>query len=159
MAATDESGLAFAQWLYENHPSLFARLSQQADIDSARLNGITDFLSSVGSTLSDAVQKVGSYVTSTQGMQAITQFGTAYLQGKTQQNVLKTQMNMMQAGMMPAPISTYSDASGTRSIYDPTGQPVSSRLLSQIQPSFISQYGVPLAIGAGALLLILALKR
>lgn len=151
-----QPAMQLAQWIAMNEPALFSALQREAATASARLNGITDFLSSVGSTLSEAVSNVGSYLASSEGVKTLTGLGTAYLGYKQQSNVLKTQTQLAMAGMAPAPIMNTVGANGQIvPVYTPTNQVATSQLLMQLQPSVFQQYKMPILIGAGVLALAL----
>lgn len=155
-----QSATEFAAWLAQNEPDLFAALTREAATKSARLNGVMDFLSSAWGNVSDAVSNVGSYLTSGDGLNNLVKLGGAYIQGQTQQNVMQTQLAMARSGFSPLPISNQIGANGqTVPVYQPTGQPVSNQMLSQLAPGGLGSYAIPIAIGGGLLLLALLLKR
>lgn len=159
---TEDSAVAFAAWLAKQEPALFAALEREAATTSARLNGITDFLSSVGSSIGSAVTNVAKYVTSSEGLNSLVNLGGSILQSKAQQNVLKTQLNLAQAGLAPAPIVNAQNPTGSIvpvPVYQPTNMPVTTSLLQNLQPSFFQQYAVPIALGVGGLFLFMALRR
>lgn len=156
---TEASAEQLAEWLAKNEPALFDALLREAATQSAQLHGVTDFLSSIGTSITSAVKTVGSYLTSEKGINTLTTLGGAYLGYKTQQNVLQTQVALAQAGMSPAPIQNTVDQSGRPvPVYTPTNQVASDQLLYQLRPSFFEQYKWPLLIGGGTLLAILALR-
>lgn len=145
-----------AQWLALNEPALFSALQREAATQSATLNGITDFLSSIGTSIGDAVSNVGSYLASSEGVKTLTSLGTTYLGYKQQSNVLKTQVQLAMAGQAPAPIMNTVGANGQIvPVYTPTNQVASNPLLARLQPSFLDQYKMPLLIGGGILALVL----
>lgn len=157
---TQASAEALAEWLAKNEPALFDALLRQAATDSARLNGITDFLSSIGNAVTGAAKSVGTYLTSQQGMNTLTNLGTSYLAGKQQQKVLSTQVALAQAGMSPAPIQNTIGANGqTVPIYTPTQQVATNQVLYQLQPSFFEQYKTPLLVGGALALVLLIASR
>lgn len=148
-----------AEWIATEQPQLFAAL-QQAVARSPGVGGITDILSSIGAGVSSAVKNVGSFLTSTKGLETLGALGSTYLATKTQQNVLQTQVALAQAGYSPAPITNVMGPNGTMvPIYQPTQQPVSAAMLAQLQPSFIERYGIYLALGGAAILALFLLRR
>lgn len=111
---------AFAAWLQQNEPELFAALAQQA-VTVRGLAGITDILSSIGSGLASAAssvgsaigtaaKNVGSFLTSSLGMSTLSSLATTYLQSQAQKNALQVQLAQAQANRQPAPIETRYDA-------------------------------------------------
>lgn len=156
---TQASATALAQWIAINEPQFFRALQSVASRDGT-LAGVSDWLSGVGTSITDAVKSVGSYLTSNQGMKNLTDMASTYFAGKTQQEILKTQAQLAIAGMAPAPITNApAGTGGIVSVYTPTNQVVSPPLLQQLRPSMLQQYGFPLAIGGGVLLLLLILRR
>lgn len=141
----------FALWLAQNQPDVFQALVAQAH-RRGQLNGITDWLTSVGSTLGSAVKSVGSFVSSPAGLATIGTLGTVYLQSQAQRDALRLQTQQLQAGYPPQPI--YS--SGTDAYYrDPaTGQsyPMTSQLANQLKPPM---NWIPIAIAGSAVIVIM----
>lgn len=153
-----DSALQFALWLQANEPALFSALEQSANIAGARLNGITDFLKSVGSNISTGVSKVAGFLTSNEGLSTLMNIGSTYMITKAQTNALQTQLQNAMAGANMAPLQTAVGANGQPVTIDArTGQPVTN--FASYGPSFLSQYSIPIAIGAGVLLLILMRSR
>lgn len=156
----EQSAVELAAWLAENQPALFAELEKNAAIAGARLNGITDFLKSVGSSVSTGVANVAKFLTSNEGLATVGTLGTAYLANRSQQNVLQTQVALAQAGQSLAPIQTAYGANGQPiSIDARTGMPITSQNIGQYGPSFLAQWGLPLGIGAGLFLLLTVLRK
>ncbi len=156
MIASPIAATQLAQWIALNEPKLFQALSENA-ARGAGFAGFTDWLSTVGSSLSGAVKSVGTFLTSEKGLSTLTTLGGAYLANKSQQNVLQTQVALAQAGMAPAPITNSNFSGGVQPVYTPTGQPVTPALLNQLQPTFLQRYGVAIGLGVaafGALLLL-----
>lgn len=162
-----------AAWLQEQYPSLFADLEQHASQHG--LSGITDILSSIGSGissaassvvsgLSSAVQQVGTFLSSDVGQKTLATLAAAKLQQAQTQQIVATQAARAAAGQTPAAISTqYNPSTGT---YIPvmtttTGEqvPLTQSALQSLRPSFLSQYGIWIAGGAAALVLVLMLMR
>lgn len=167
------SNTLMAAWLQEQYPSLFEDLAKHAS--ASGLAGITDILSSIGSGISDAassvasglssaVQQVGSFLTSDAGQKTLATLAAAKLQQAQTQQIVATQAARAAAGQTPAAISTqYNPSTGT---YMPvmttsTGQqvPLTQAALQSLQPSFLSQYGIWIAGGAAALVLVAMLMR
>lgn len=158
MIANPIAATQLANWIALNEPKLFQALADNA-AKGQGFSGFTDWLSSVGSSLSGAVKNVGTFLTSDKGLATLTTLGGAYLANKSQQNVLQTQVALAQAGFAPAPITNtnFGGNGGIQPIYTPTGQPVSNSLLNQLQPTFFQRYGVAIGLAAaafGALLLL-----
>lgn len=157
---TQDSAEEFAAWLAQNEPSLFSALEREAATVGARLNGISDFLSTIGSSLSAGVSNVAKFITSDEGLKSITGLGAAYMTTKAQSNVLSTQLALAQSGMMPAAIQNTIGPNGQIiPVYSPTNQPVNSALLNQLQPSLLSQLALPIGLGVAALVIIMALRK
>lgn len=127
----------FALWLAKNQPQVFQALLASAR-KRAQLSGITDWLSSVGTSLGGAVKSVGSFLTSEQGLATVGVLGTMYLQTQAQRDALRLQTAQVRAGYPPAPV--YSVGAGDTSVpyyRDPaTGQsyPLTPQLANQLQP-------------------------
>lgn len=156
--ANEKSAIEFAAWLEENEPALFNELNRAAIARGAGLAGVSDWFKSVGTTLSSGVSNVAKFLTSDNGLAAVATLGTAYMTTKAQSNVLKTQMNMFQAGMSPAPIQNTIGPDGQVLPVDArTGQPIID--LSRYQPPFLQQYMVPMLIGGGLLIALFMLRR
>lgn len=154
---TPQSATDLANWIAQQEPALFAALQREAATAGARLNGVTDFLSNIGSSISNAVSNVASYVSSSEGMQNLVKLGSSILQSKAQQNVLQTQLNLARAGQAPAPIvNTYpTGTTASVPVYQPTNMPVTQSMLSNLQPSLLQQYALPITIGVGGLVLVM----
>jgi hypothetical protein len=157
---------AFAYWLHNEQPELFAALLKRAVGAPAGLSGITDILRSVGSTLASGVKSVGNFLASKNGQETLTALAGTYaaVKGMQQASVL-TQMQRADAGLAPAPITTAYDASGNPvAVYQQAGAqyPMTPDIMRQLTPSSVGsmfrQYGVPIAIGVG-LLLVFAMRR
>ena len=152
---------ALALWLAQNQPTVFAALVSRAN-RSGKLNGITDWLSNVGTTLSSSVKSVGSFLGSKEGMTTLTALGTTYLQTQAQKNALRIQTAQAQAGYGMQPI-----VSGPTSSQYPmyinraTGlqYPLTSSLTSQLMPASMQPYAPWLIGGFLGLLALFALKR
>lgn len=157
---TQASAEQLAAWLAKNEPAIFDALLRAAATESAQLSGITDFLKSLGTSVTGAVKTVGSYLTSSQGIDTLTTLGSTYLGYKQQQNVLQTQVSLAQAGYSPAPIQNTIGANNqVVPVYTPTNQVATDQLLYQLRPSFFEQYKAPILIGGGLLLLaVIALR-
>lgn len=140
-----------AVWLAQNQPAVFQALVAAAT-RRQQMAGITDWLTSVGTSLGGAVKSVGSFVSSPAGMAALGTIGTVYLQTQAQKDALKLQMEQVRAGQSPQPVYT----SGTDAYYrDPaTGQsyPLTSQLASQLKPPM---NWLPIGLTAGGVVLVL----
>lgn len=146
---------ALALWIAQNQPEVFKALAKEAN-KRGQLNGITDWLSSVGSSLGNAVKSVGSFISSPAGLTALGTVGTVYLQTQAQKDALKLQVSMAQAGYAPQPVYS-AGANGQATYYvDPrTGQqiPFNSSLANQLKPPMQLTDFVPWILGGTALLL------
>lgn len=160
--ASPKSATQLAEWIAQHEPQLFAALTREAGTALSvpgKLGGITDWLSSIGTGVTSAVKNVGTFLTSSQGLATLGTLGGAYLQTKSQQNVLATQVALAQAGMAPAPIAYTPGANGVNTpIYLPTQQTVTPGLLAQLQPSFLQRNGIWLALGGAGILALLLLR-
>lgn len=167
----DLAAQAFAAWLSQNEPELFAALVQRArqrgDAPAAGLGDWSSILSSIGSGIASAVKNVASYVSSPQGVNSLSSLAQTYLQSQGQKNALKVQLAQAQAGYAPAPIETRYDAATNTyvPIYTPPiGTPgagtaipltpdLSAQLLSNAQGADWTRW-LPWIIGGGAAALL-----
>ena len=167
---------AFAAWLAQNEPELFAALAERAQSAApaagvAGLGDWTSLLSSIGSGIASAVSNVASYVGSAAGVNSLTSLAQTYLTSKNQKNALQVQLAQAQAAKPPAPIETRYDAATntyvpvytpapTASVPNPTPIPLtadlSAQLLSQTQ-GFNWQKWLPWIAGGGAGLILLVI--
>lgn len=136
-AATDLS-----HWLAINQPKVFEALVIEAN-RNGQLNGLTDWLSSVGTSVTGAIKNVGSFLTSTEGLTALTAVGGVYLQTQAQRDVLRAQVQQAQAGQSLLPVqSVGANPYSSVPVYvDPrTGQsmPWNSQLSQQFAPQSIN---------------------
>lgn len=161
-----EAALSFAKWLSVDQPELFVALYKRAlpTVAKGALGDFTDILSSIGNSLSSAVTNVGSYLTSSQGMDTIGKLGAAYLNTKASQNAVATNLQRAQSGLQAAPIQTvFNPSTQTYEavVAQPTGQfiPLNTSVRSALLPAGMPTW-VPWAIGgAGLLLVVLLLRR
>ena len=177
----------FAAWIKLTHPELFDALAKAAEqhvktapikaaLKPKGLGGFLDMLdtiaSDVTSGIGNVVQNVGSFLESPDGMKSLTGLASSYLQNQAQQAVLQTQTLRARAGQSPAPIayttaqavSTYGQAVTTQvPILQGAGGQFSYMSPAQLKTltpgGFLAQYGVWLAIGGAALLLVMVLTR
>jgi hypothetical protein len=98
-----KAAVSFAKWLAQDQPALFVELYKRAHVS---LGDFTDVLSSIGTSLSDAVSGVGSFLTTGGGASAIAQLGGAYLQTQAARNAVNVNLARAQSGLPPAPIQT-----------------------------------------------------
>lgn len=150
--STPAEGLAL--WLATNQPDVFRALVKETN-RAGHLNGISDWLTGVGTSLGTAVQNVGSFLASEDGIKSLTAIGGIYLQSKAQQDALRLQTRMMQAGQPPAPVySVGPNPSSSLPVYvDPnTGQQYSltPQLTRELQPP-MNWLPIGLAVGGIAL--------
>lgn len=151
-----------ALWIAQNQPHVFKALTAEAN-KSGQLNGITDWLSSVGSSLGTAVKSVGSFLTSPAGLASLTTAGGLYLQTQAQKDALKLQVAQAQAGYPPQPVYS-AGANGQATYYvDPsTGRqyPLTPELTNYLQPAkTIKDYLPWIGLAGGGLLLMFVLGR
>lgn len=139
---------ALAVWLAQNQPEVFKALLARAN-QQGQLHGITDWLSSVGTSLGSAVKSAGAFLASPAGMGTLTALGTTYLQTQAQKDALKLQVAQAQAGYAMQPIVSNATSQQYPMYYNAaTGQyqPLTSSLTSQLMPS--NNY-LPFIIGGG----------
>lgn len=151
-----------AVWIARNQPHVFEALVREAN-KRGQLHGITDWLSSVGSSLGDAAKSVGSFLTSQQGIATLGTIGGLYLQTQAQKDALKLQIRQAQVGQAPIPIqSVGANPYSSVPVYtDPTtGQSYSltPQLTSQLQSGNGWRDSLPWLIGGGFLILVLAMS-
>jgi hypothetical protein len=175
-AKVQVANVLLAAWIQEQYPELFASLAAHASASpGGGLSGITDILSSIGSTIGNAAtsvlsgvstvaKSVGGFLSSSEGQQTLATLAAAKLQAN-QNSILQTQIARTQAGTAPAAIgTTYNPATGTYvpTMTTTTGQqiPLTQQALQSLQPSFIDKYGIwLLGGGLGLLVLIPILMR
>lgn len=150
---------ALARWLAVNQPKVFEALVAKSR--QHQLNGVTDFLKSVGTSFGSAVKSVGSFLSSKDGMATLGAIGGIYLQTKAQKDALKLQVQLAQAGQPLANIQSTGPTPSASPIYvDPaTGAayPFTSSLAQQLRPK---TNWMPILIGGGlAIALIFMLRR
>lgn len=176
-----QSAQAFSVWLLKEHPGLFYAVAKHV---SPQLGGFSDILSNIGGAFTNAVSGVSDWVSNPDNVKSLTSLASTYFaaqaaqaNAKTQLAVLNTQVQRAQAGQTPAPISYAYDANnqpvpvytGTNALPGlgsplmlPSGQPayaMSSSSLNSLQPSFVQKYGMWLAVGGAAALLVFASLR
>lgn len=177
---------AFAAWLQQNEPELFNALAAEAAKKAPGLGDWSSILSSIGSgvesvasDIGSAASSVGDYLTSSQGLQSLSQLAQTYLQGQTAQQVTQLQLQRAAQGMAPAPVSYTTNAAGqvvpvyTGSAPPAGAQPIQlgsgqvgytlgQSQLAALAPggtvaAFFRQYGLPLALAGGGLVIAFAL--
>lgn len=151
-----------ARWLAMNQPKVFQVLVEEAS-RRGQLRGVTDWLSSVGTSVSSAIKNVGSFLTSKEGMTALTGIGTAYLQTQAQRDALRAQVQMVQAGQSLLPIQSVGpNPNSALPVYvDPrTGQqmPWNTQLSQQLAP-YQSPYLPLILLGGVGLIMVVAFSR
>lgn len=100
------AGEKFAVWLAQNQPEMFVRLLKEAQAkQGGKLEGLTDILSSIGSSIGNAAKSVGSFVTSAEGSSALATLASTYMTTQAQKSALSTQLKLAQLGQSPAPIA------------------------------------------------------
>ena len=158
MATTAQYELAM--WIARNQPLVFQQLVREAN-RRGQLSGITDWLSTVGSSLGEAAKSVGSFLGSKEGIATVGTIGALYLQSQAQKDALKLQVRQAQAGQSPVPIqSVGANPYSSVPIYtDPlTGQQsyLTPQLTAQLQPGMNWSQVVPWILGGVGLLFFLA---
>jgi hypothetical protein len=107
---------ALASWLAATHPDLFLAVYHLAAFgatpNTSGLGDIGDFLSSVGSTLSDAASSVGNFLTDPDNLKTLAGVATTYLSTQSQQNVLNAQIARVQASQPPLPVQYTQNSAG-----------------------------------------------
>jgi hypothetical protein len=154
-----QSAAAFAKWLAHDQPALFVELYKRANTS---LGDLTDILSSIGSSIGDAVSNVGSFLTTGGGAAAISSLGAAYLQSQAAKNSVSVNYARAQSGLPPAPIQTvYNQGTGQYEavLQTPGGAmapltPTLQRTLVPGMPNWVLWAG-----GGVALLLLVSLLR
>lgn len=131
---------ALAVWLADNQPEVFEGVLRTALVKNAPrgvagLSGITETLSSLGTSFGSAVKSVGSFLTSDNGMKTLGTVGGLYLQSQAQKDALKLQSSMVQAGYAPYPVQNVGVNTDTAvPVYGPTGQRLTPSLAQQLMP-------------------------
>lgn len=159
----------FAHWLSVTHPDVFYSIRRRVNPPVA-LGDWSDTLSSIGDAFSSSVSAVGTWVSQPSNVNALANVAGAYFKSQTpnpslssaQSSVLSTQLARAQAGLSPAPISYTTDASGQLvPVYSTGGSNygLTPTSLNKLNPSFLQKYGIILAIGGGAVLLLMVLTR
>ena len=159
------AGDAFALWIAQNQPDLFKALLQKTAEQHAHrrgtgLSGITDWLSTVGSSIGSAAKNVGSFLSSPEGMKSLTSLSSVYLQTQAQKDALRIQLAYAQSGQAPAPVQMMGTAPGTQTPYyiDPnTGlrMALTPQLTNQLLPQQSFETVLPWILGGGGVLLLL----
>jgi MYXO-CTERM domain-containing protein len=165
----------FAAWLYQTHPDLFLAAYHLsafgATPDTSGLGDISDFLSSIGSGVSDAVSSVGSFLTNSDNLKTMAGLASSYLSAQTQQNVVNAQLARLQQSKPPVPVQYTQNSAGQyvpvvpvassgqmvapSSPYVASYVPVSSSMFSTGGASSLMQYAPWIAVaGLGALFLL-----
>lgn len=130
---------AFAKWLAVNQPEIFEGLLRAAvkrEIpEKSALSGISDVLSSFGTSFGNAVKSVGSFLSSDDGMKTVGTLGALYLQTQAQRDALKLQTATIKAGYPPQPVTNVGvDTNSAVPVYAPTGQPLTPQLTAALTP-------------------------
>lgn len=147
-----QSAHAMAIWLAEQQPQVFEAVLRTAlGEQQPKLAGLTDWLSSIGTSVGNAVNAAGKYLASEDGMKTLSMIGSTYLQTQAQKDALKLQMAQAQAGQQLYPIQSVGQNPYT-SIPTYNGQTLTPSLTQQLWPASTTNW-IPWAIG-GALLLM-----
>lgn len=156
---TPRSGVELAKWLALNQPEVFeALVCAQAGEVNPHLNGITDWLTSIGSSIGTAVKSVGSFLTTQQGIATTAAIGSLYLQTQAQKDALKIQVANAAAGNPLPAISTVGTTAGNSyPVYQ--GNALTPSIAAQLMPkrNWIPWVAGGLAIFA--LLLVFSRRR
>lgn len=156
----DTAADALAQWIMVNEPQLFDALLARTP---QSVGGIADIISNIGGGIASAAKNVGSFLTTPEGMGALTGLTGVYLQSRMQKDALKIQIKQAQAGQPPAPIQTQPNPTtgSTAAFYYPPNAapiPLTPQIAAQLMPK--TNY-VPWVVGGVALslLALLLLRR
>lgn len=154
MALPRQSAQSLAIWLAQEQPQVFEALLRTAMGEPRpQLNGLTDWLSSIGTSVGSAVSSAAQYLTSQEGMKTLSSIGAVYLQTQAQKDALKLQLAQAQAGNALYPIQSVGGNYNTAvPIYTPTGQSLTPSLTNQLWPTQTANW-LPWALAGGALLL------
>jgi hypothetical protein len=135
------SAKALATWLAQTHPDLFLAVYHLAAFggtpQTSGLGDIGDFLSSIGSSISDAASSVGSFLTNSDNLKALTGLASTYLNTQSQANVLNAQIARAQASQPPLPVQYTQNSAGQ---YVPVVPVASNGLVVQPNSSAVAQY-------------------
>lgn len=155
MALPRQSAQSLAIWLAQEQPQVFeALLRKSMGEPKPQLNGLTDWLSSIGTTIGSAVTSASKYLTSEDGIKTLSTIGSVYLQTQAQKDALKLQLAQAQAGNALYPIQSVGANYNTAvPIYTPTGQSLTPSLTNQLWPTQTTNW-LPWLLGGGALLLV-----
>lgn len=153
---------ALAVWLAENQPEVFesvlrTALGKKIPRSVSGLSGISDTLSSLGTSFGSAVKSVGSFLASENGIKTLGTVGGLYLQSQAQRNALRLQTATVQAGYAPYPVQNVGvDTNSAVPIYGPTGQRLTPSLTQRLMPqgSILREYLPWALVFAGALALL-----
>lgn len=133
---------SFAKWLAQDQPALFVALYKKAVPAQTRqeLSGFTDVLSSIGSSLGNAVSQVGSFLASPAGIQTVSTIGGAYLQSQAAKQATQLQMARAQSGQYAVPIQTaYNPVTQQYEplLIQPSGQavPITAQMARELAPN------------------------
>jgi hypothetical protein len=155
---------ALALWLAKNQPEVFegalrAAQGQSIPRTPSNLAGITDVLSSIGTSFGSAVKSVGSFLSSENGIKTLGAVGGLYLQSQAQRDALRLQVATVQAGYPPQPVQNVGYNTNTAVPMYGT-QPLTPTLTNQLLPrtSILREYA-PWAIGFAVALGFLYVSR
>lgn len=140
MTISKRHGEELALWLAQNQPEVFEnvlRTARGGSLGAPRgLAGVTDFLTSIGTSVGSAVKNVGSFLASPDGMKTLGAVGGIYLQSQMQRDALRLQLATVNAGYAPLPIQNVGTSTNTSvPIYRPTGETLTPSLARQLAPS------------------------
>lgn len=126
-----QSAADLARWLALNQPHVFEALVRASKGEmNTQLNGLTDWLTSIGSSLGGAVKNVSSFLTTPQGIASVSAIGGLYLQTQAQKDALKIQVANAAVGNPLPPIETY----GAAQVPLYRGQTLTPTLTSALMP-------------------------
>lgn len=172
----------YAAWLAENFPAVFNDLATRAAAaartrppPAMKLEGFTDILSSIGSSigtaakavaggLSTTVKSVGAFLNTDAGQGALSTVAQLYAAKKLAPSasaLSELQYQRAAQGLAPVPAGVqYDPSTGTYVPVNAQGQILS---LSQVRgggvTDFLQQYGIWIAAAVGTLALFTALRR
>lgn len=147
-----QSAHSLAIWLAEQQPQVFEAVLRTAMGESKpQLNGLTDWLSSIGTSVGNAVNAAGRYLASDEGMKTLSSIGQVYLASQAQKDALKLQLAQAQAGNQLYPIQSVGQ-NPYSAIPTINGQTLTPTLTQQLYPTNNAKW-IPWAIG-GVLLVV-----
>lgn len=177
-----EAAHQLAGWLASTHPDLFLAAYHVATFGATPqtpgLGDISDFLTSIGDNVSNAVSSVGDWLSNSANITALTGLASTYLTTSTQKSVLQSQLARVQGSQAPLAIQYTANgaavipvtAAGTPVVTSSIAPqivsyvPATQSVLSQFTPTqgwsaFVQANIMPLSIAAVVVGLYLIVRR